>query len=252
MLKIEHMTQRYGDFCALSDVSFTVEDREILGLIGPNGAGKTTLLNGVTGLNPITEGSVTLDGYRIDRLRRDQIAKLGVSRTFQNLRLFRDMTVLEHLAVAQSGNLPLGSQLLPRREQERRLRAEAMEILDFLGIANFADAVAKELSYGDCRRVEIARALASRPKLLLLDEPGAGMNEEESAAMAEQILAIRDRFSAAIMLIEHDMSIIRRCCEKVVVLNYGVKIAEGSFAEISANEDVRTAYLGEDDDAAGT
>ena len=127
-----------------------------------------------------------------------------------------------------------------------------MEILDFLGIANFADAVAKELSYGDCRRVEIARALASRPKLLLLDEPGAGMNEEESAAMAEQILAIRDRFSVAIMLIEHDMSIIRRCCEKVVVLNYGVKIAEGSFAEISANEDVRTAYLGEDDDAAGT
>jgi len=252
MLKIEGMTQRYGDFCALRDVSFSVPDGSILGLIGPNGAGKTTLLNGITGLNPITSGTVELDGVRIERLHRDEIARMGVSRTFQNLRLFRGMTVLEHLTVAQSCNLKAAQQLFPDRQRESKLRDEAYEILTFLGIDSFAQSIAQELSYGDCRRVEIARALASSPKLLLLDEPGAGMNEEESAAMAEQILAIRSRFSVSIMLIEHDMSIIRRCCEKVVVLNYGEKIAEGSFSEIAANEEVRKAYLGEDDDAAGT
>lgn len=252
MLKIEAMTQRYGDFCALRDVSFTIPDGSILGLIGPNGAGKTTLLNGITGMNPITSGQIELDGVRIERMRRDEIAKIGVSRTFQNLRLFRGMTVLEHLAVAQSCGLKVVQQFWPDRQRERELRDRAFEILRFLGIDSFADSIAQELSYGDCRRVEIARALASSPKLLLLDEPGAGMNEEESAAMAEQILAIRSKFSLSVMLIEHDMSIIRRCCEKVVVLNYGEKIAEGSFLEIAANEEVRKAYLGEDDDAAGT
>lgn len=251
MLKIEGTTQRYGDFCALQNVSFEVPDNAILGLIGPNGAGKTTLLNGVTGLNPITEGRVELDGVRIERKRRDEIARLGVSRTFQNLRLFRDMTVLEHMAVAQNCNLTTVQQLLRDKSRERAMEEEAVEILDYLGIREFAHSVAQELSYGDCRRVEIARALAGRPKLLLLDEPGAGMNEEESAAMAEQILGIRSKFNVSIVLIEHDMSIIRRCCQRVVVLNYGQKIAEGTFKEVTENEDVRKAYLGEDDDAAG-
>jgi branched-chain amino acid transport system ATP-binding protein len=252
VLKIEGVTQRYGEFCALRDVTFSVEDGEILGLIGPNGAGKTTLLNGITGLNPVTEGQVELDGKRIERLRRDQIARLGVSRTFQNLRLFRGMTVLEHLTVAQNCGLRVREQLFGTKKQECQLRDEAYAILEGLGISAFAQSLAEELSYGDCRRVEIARALANRPKLLLLDEPGAGMNEEESAAMAEQILKIRSDFSVSILLIEHDMTIIRRCCQRVVVLNYGEKIAQGSFAEIAADEEVRKAYLGEDDDAIGS
>lgn len=252
MLKIERVGHRYGAFSALTDVSFQVPDGMILGLIGPNGAGKTTLLNGITGVDPITEGKVELDGVRLDRLRRHEIARLGVGRTFQNLRLFRGMTVLEHLLVAQSCGLGPVEQLLSRREQEARRRREAYDILEFLGIAAFAHSYAQELSYGDCRRVELARALAASPKLLLLDEPGAGMNEEESEAMAGQILELRSRFSLSIMLVEHDMSIIRRCCERVVVLDYGIKIAEGSFSEIMRSEEVRRAYLGDDDNAVET
>lgn len=251
MLKVENLTQRYGDFCALRDVGFTVQDNAVFGIIGPNGAGKTTLLNGITGLNPVTAGTVELDGVRLERFRRDRIARLGVSRTFQNLRLFGGMTVMEHLTVAQNCGLKPLRQLFPDPAGERKRREEAMAILEYLGIADFADTIAQDLSYGDCRRVEIARALASSPKLLLLDEPGAGMNEEESAAMAEQILGIRSRFSLMILLIEHDMSIIRRCCNRVMVLNYGEKIAEGSFAEVTADDEVRKAYLGEED-VAGT
>lgn len=251
MLKLEGVTQRYGGFCALRDVSFQMADRSVTGLIGPNGAGKTTLLNGVTGLNPLTAGSVKLDGTELRGLRPDKIARMGVGRTFQNLRLFQNLTVLEHLTAAQSCRLGAAEQLFPSRAAERRRREEAYGILEYLGIARFAGEYAPELSYGDCRRVELARALAASPRLLLLDEPGAGMNEEESAEIAEQILGIQEKFSLMILLIEHDMSIIRRCCRQVVVLSGGVKLAEGSFEEIAANEEVKKAYLGEDDDASG-
>lgn len=251
MLKLEGVTQRYGGFCALREVSFQVPDRSVTGLIGPNGAGKTTLLNGITGLNTLTAGRVKLDGAELTGLRPDKIARMGVSRTFQNLRLFPGLTVLEHLMAAQNCGLGVREQLFPGRAAEKRRREEAYGILEYLGIVRFAGEYPQELSYGDCRRVELARALAGSPRLLLLDEPGAGMNEEESAAMAEQILGIQEKFSVMILLIEHDMSIIRRCCGQVVVLSGGVKLAEGSFVEIAADEEVRKAYLGENDDAAG-
>jgi len=247
LLCVEHVTQKYGGFCALDDVSFTLPDEHILGLIGPNGAGKTTLLNTITGFQQPTLGQILLNGCRIDKMQYDCIARMGVGRTFQNLRLFRDMTVREHIMVAQNQKLSLSEKLFPDRMRERRLEEKMTDILRIFGIEQYMDSVAQELSYGDCRRVEIVRALAGEPSVLLLDEPCAGLNEEESAEMAAQILGVRRRFKISIMLIEHDMSIIRQCCDNVVVLNYGRKIAEGSFDEIARHENVQSAYLGEED-----
>lgn len=247
MLEVDRVTQCYGSFRALDQVSFTLPDGQILGVIGPNGAGKTTLLNVIAGSHPATEGRVMLDGRRIDRLRQDAVARLGVGRTFQNLRLFRGMTVREHLMAAQNRLLTVPEQLWLAPEKKRELAQKLDELLAFLGLEQAADVEAATLSYGDCRRVEIARALALSPKLLLLDEPCAGMNGEESAALSALLRAVRDRFSLSILLIEHDMDMVQRCCEHVVVLNYGHKLAEGSFREVARQRAVREAYLGEED-----
>lgn len=245
MLEIRNLSQYYGEFCALKNISFDLGENEILGIIGQNGAGKTTLINSITGLGGRPSGTVRLNGTDILGKRPDTIARLGVARTFQNLRIFRGMTVREHLLVAQNRKLSPGRKLLPNFRNTEDAGVDAL--LEFFDILRFRDDDAEDLSYGDRRRVEMARALAGSPKLLILDEPGAGMNEQESEVLAAQIREIRARFHTAIILIEHDMSIIRACCERIIVLDHGQKIAEGSFEQIAADREVQRAYLGEDD-----
>ena len=245
MLEIRSLSQYYGEFCALKDISFDLGENEILGIIGQNGAGKTTLINSITGLGGKALGTVRLDGTDILGKRPDTIARLSVARTFQNLRIFRGMTVREHLLVAQNRKLSPGRKLLPNFRNTEDAGVDALR--EFVDLRRFRDDDAEGLSYGDRRRVEMARALAGSPKLLILDEPGAGMNEQESEVLAAQIREIRARFHTAIILIEHDMSIIRACCERIIVLDHGQKIAEGSFEQIAADREVQRAYLGEDD-----
>ena len=245
MLEVKALSQFYGDFRALENISFTLGEEEILGIIGQNGAGKTTLINSITGFGQKPQGEVLLDGENIAGKRADRIARMGIARTFQNLKIFKQMTVCEHLLTAENYRLGFLKKLSPFFKEAGEKRLD--DLMDFFGIGAYRDTYASELSYGDCRRVEMARALAGEPKVLILDEPGAGMNEQESGILAEQIVKIRDRFHTSVILIEHDMDIIKACCERVIVLDYGRKIAEGTFSEIARNEEVRKAYLGEDD-----
>lgn len=252
MLKVESITKKFGGIVANNDVSFTVEDGQIVGLIGPNGAGKSTMFNMISSIYPPTTGSITFSGKRIDKLPAYQVAPLGISRTFQNLQVFKNMTIIENVMVGmhmqtKTNFLGIVSLLLGSRGEEKKVYEKAISYLEFFGLDDLYDQKASSLSLGKLRLLEFARAFATKPKLLLLDEIAAGLNHKETQAMSELIKKVRDT-GVTIVVVEHDMDLVMRICDKIIVLDQGMKIAEGTPKEIQENEAVITAYLGADID----
>lgn len=249
LLDVKNLTKNFGGLTAVGDVTMHLDKGELVGLIGPNGAGKTTLFNLLTGVYEPSEGSVSLDGTLLNGKKPYKIASLGLSRTFQNIRLFKDMTVLENVLVGMANqNNPhlLASFLrLPKfYSSEEKLRQKAMNLLSIFDLDGDADTLAKNLPYGQQRRLEIVRALATEPKILFLDEPAAGMNPQETAELTQLIRRIKEEFDITIMLIEHDMSLVMEVTERIYVLEYGRLIAHGTPDEIKTNQRVIEAYLG--------
>lgn len=234
VLEVSHLCKSFAGLRAVDDVSFTVRSGEILGLIGPNGSGKTTLINVITGLLPATSGEVHVGGRRTSGKKAFRVARAGIARTFQTVRLFAELTVTENVEVAA---VSMGN-------TRRRAVVTAAQLLEDLNLAPYAEVLAREIPFGHQRRLEMARALAMKPKFLFLDEPAAGLNEEESDALHALLKSLPTRYNLGLVIVEHDMRLMMNLCPRLHVLNYGKTITEGTPAEVRANAEVVTAYLG--------
>jgi branched-chain amino acid transport system ATP-binding protein len=253
LLQAKEVTHYFGGLCAVSDFNLDLKPNELVGIIGPNGAGKTTVFNLITGVYKATKGSIKIDGVELVGKTPNQITALGIARTFQNIRLFKDLSVLDNVRVAhfsQTQYNPLEAMLHYGRysEEEKRIAEHAMDLLAVFKLQDYADEEAKNLPYGLQRRLEIARALATHPKILLLDEPAAGMNPNEIGQLMEFIGWIRKEFDLTVILIEHQMRLVMGICERITVLDFGATLAEGLPHEIQNNPLVMEAYLGEGGD----
>ena len=249
LLQVSNLGIVFGGLTAVDKFALTIESGGLYGLIGPNGAGKTTVFNMLTGVYQPSEGEIVLDGVNITGQRPERINKAGIARTFQNIRLFKDMSVIDNVKVGLHNQIQYstltGVLRLPScYAKEREMKDRALDLLKIFGLDGEADQLASNLPYGKQRKLEIARALATNPKLLLLDEPAAGMNPNETAELMETVRFVREKFQIAILLIEHDMSFVMGLCEHIVVLDYGRIIAEGGPEEVRSNPKVIAAYLG--------
>lgn len=258
LLTVENLSKSFGDLKAVQNVSFNVEKGQIVSIIGPNGAGKSTLLNLITRVLPSTKGRVFIEDKEVTQIKTRELVKLGVSRTFQNIRLFKinEMTVLENILLGfyhqyHHGLIVSSFRIGKARKNEKEMLERAYEIMDFVGIVHLAQTPITELAFGNQRLVELGRALAAQPKLLILDEPAAGLNDIETDKFSELIKKI-NRMGVTLLLVEHHMGLVMDISNKIVVLNYGEKLVEGTPAEIQTNEVVIEAYLGKENEYAGT